>query len=625
MLRFVAPKLMLAALLVLAFGVPASARLSDVEATYAVDFARLSQATYSLEYTPMSSTRGGTWLRRDFGATLSGLNWMLFERVDSAGRKEWFLAYTGTQLAKSWMGLPDPFDVQADVQQALSVTGASTPQQYRDALAVAQRVKKLAAAAGASLFVGGHSLGGGDAQYVSLHTGLPAYVFNSAGLSAGSVHGGSLEATANLIQAANRNVVNVSLRLDPVSHLFQSAHWQLGTRHELELPADTDAGFLRLSAHDVGPLIRSLERDYGVVALPRPAALPSLAERDEPGAAWLRASRRTAQSASVIDAAVNELRRLKNDDGLGSRLLTPADGRSARLKDGMAKALDYALAVHDVVEALGDDLRAGHEGRFVAVRSETVEAVVNLALLLKEKPTFGVDAFTFATTRTLATKRVTIDDIEHFADAAVGLSWGLLGLVVGKGDAKVAAAYDDFGRTAAELGREATRQPIAWAFARWGAQTPRHLEDMWRTVQRRAVASGIDVRSIDQVYGRDFLLREAGFTASDLDRLAREADKLRAKAVGTATRGLVDPVRVEEAKRRFAVPGDSSLLPTIRPVGFPPPPCPPGSPRCGGGGGVAGVRIDGPIERHAATSPIARRILDSRPKNTDPLSWSVGE
>jgi hypothetical protein len=598
----------------------AADRLPDREVPFALDFARLSHAAYFLDYTPIPSTRGGTWRRIDFGSTASGLNWMLFARADGGGRTEYFLSYTGTQL-RSWAGGVDAFDLLADYQQATSATRLQTPQQYRDALSVADAALRRAGQDGAWLTVGGHSLGGALAQYVSFHRGVRAFVYNSAGLSRGSLDTGLLHSTsAERRSLASSNVVNVSLRQDPVSHLLGRVGdvvWtQLGRRYELELPAAVAPGPLNVAAHDQRHVIGALERDYGAAPVP-------LAPDASPGDLRERMSTlggRLSDGVTLIDGAVAALRRHHLGDERVWRVITPPDGSpGARTKDLLLDGLTIVEGVHDVLRAVEHDLAAARDGSFVPVRSETIEACTAFGLALSSRPTFGLDALGFAAARTVATRQMTVDDVELFADAAVGLSWGLLGLAWSRGDAKVAGAFEDVGRASARLGRDVT---FKWFVRLANPRLGRDVEDMWRALQRRAVASGLPVQSIEQVFGREFLIAEAGFDERALARLAREADHLRGKSHATFASAPRSGAADDARRRALGRTGMEPLAPDTRRAFVPPPPCPPS--QCGGGAPVGGVKIAGPVERKVGPLPGAHDVLEGRPHEAGQLTWPVG-
>ena len=151
----------------------------------------------------------------------SGLYWSLYERRLSNGNVERTLAFAGTENLKR--NTPNPNDIKisdwipTNIQQGLSL---GTPKQYKEGLKIAEHYAEEAyKTPNMSFTVTGHSKGGGIAQYVSINTGIRAYVYDSAPLAWYS-RTFTKNWTASQTQKenlANTNIVSVFLKSDEYS------------------------------------------------------------------------------------------------------------------------------------------------------------------------------------------------------------------------------------------------------------------------------------------------------------------------------------------------------------------------------------------------------------------------
>lgn len=215
-----------------------------------IDYAQLSEAVYADRHAP-PLPEGWKLLERD--ATLSGLQWGLYERQGPNGTRERVLAFAGTQDLKDWLTNAD----QA-LRKGIPGTGISIPSvaipadQYQEALQVAMRfVEAKDKDAKMSLAIIGHSLGGALAQYVALKTGLKAVLFNAAALGTETVR----DIAAPLLAAASRQITHITMRDDPVHNLTRAVLGgkHFGVEYEVE-PMPGTAGIAPLDA----PLLTSL-------------------------------------------------------------------------------------------------------------------------------------------------------------------------------------------------------------------------------------------------------------------------------------------------------------------------------------------------------------------------------
>lgn len=173
--------------------------------------------------------------------TGSGLVAQILRKGAGWGGRETAVVFRGTASAK------DGFE---DVRQHL---GTSTTRQYDEAVALVRAVRETTTG---PLVLLGHSLGGGQAQYVLAMNGDLADIrgvgFNSAGLSAPSI--GRIEASrgeGDTIRAAGA-FSNIRMENDFVS----SEGVLIGK--SITVPSSGESG---LSAHSITALAEAMERD----------------------------------------------------------------------------------------------------------------------------------------------------------------------------------------------------------------------------------------------------------------------------------------------------------------------------------------------------------------------------
>ena len=138
----------------------------------------------------------------------SGLEWAVYERTTTTGKRERVLAFGGTD--DWWKELPQSVD-----QALFGVTDG----QYAEADGIAKDVSEKASKDGLPLTITGHSLGGGLAQYVALQINsrnTQAVVFNSAPIDFSTSLAESLRQRLRG-QSAEDLITNVQVIGDPVS------------------------------------------------------------------------------------------------------------------------------------------------------------------------------------------------------------------------------------------------------------------------------------------------------------------------------------------------------------------------------------------------------------------------
>jgi hypothetical protein len=183
-----------------------------------IDYAQLSEAVYADRRMP-ELPDGWRLLERD--ATLSGLQWGLYERQGPNGTRERVLAFAGTQDLQDWLTNADQAVRQGIPGTGITIPGVTIPaDQYREALQVATRFIEAKDKDGKmSLVITGHSLGGGLGQYVSLKTGVKAVLFNAAALGPETLR----DIAPQLREGSSLQITHISLHGDLVHNSTRSA------------------------------------------------------------------------------------------------------------------------------------------------------------------------------------------------------------------------------------------------------------------------------------------------------------------------------------------------------------------------------------------------------------------
>ncbi|TDD98565.1 alpha/beta hydrolase family protein [Flavobacterium cellulosilyticum] len=149
----------------------------------------------------------------------------------------------------------NPLDLQDWVnngQQALGYVSA----QYYQSVANANVLATWAANNGYTLSFTGHSLGGGLANANALATGLPATIYNPAGLSDATVNDPNLNLNLNYSSKVTAFIVQG----EPVDYLNTKLDTPVrGTRNYIGLPQDTNSLYGTLSNLTIAGLISTVQ------------------------------------------------------------------------------------------------------------------------------------------------------------------------------------------------------------------------------------------------------------------------------------------------------------------------------------------------------------------------------
>jgi len=156
------------------------------------------------------------------------------------------------ELIYATAGTDDFNDVINDAQQALGAVS----KQYYQSVKNAGILATWAANNGYTLSFTGHSLGGGLANANALATGLPATIYNPAGLSNATVNDPNLNLNLNYSSKVTAYIV----RGEPVDYLNTKLGTPVrGTRNYIGSPQDTNSLYGTLSNLTIAGLISTVQ------------------------------------------------------------------------------------------------------------------------------------------------------------------------------------------------------------------------------------------------------------------------------------------------------------------------------------------------------------------------------
>lgn len=149
--------------------------------------------------------------------------------------------------------------------------------------------------------------------------------------------------------------------------------------------------------------------------------------------------------------------------------------------DVLKKALNNVQSIYDFQIALEKDLDRNSKGNYTFLSSHTLEQASRFGLsvlidtvenfqktkiLNKNIPvsTYGLDDLVIASAKHIGSGHANVETITSYVDGLNKAVWGVLGLVVSKGDPKVAKAFQEIGNTSAKLGRLLTASSFIKAY-----------------------------------------------------------------------------------------------------------------------------------------------------------------
>lgn len=142
------------------------------------------------------------------------------------------VAFRGTELT-------DWGDIKTDVDSFLG----GKPEQYQGAINFVEQLQKDGLQGVTNIKLTGHSLGGGLASYVAIHNGLPAAVFNAAGLGR--------ELRKNV--AKDMDIANIVRNIDVVGDPVSALGGQVGRIYELPIPTSWIGKDTWIDARNIPP------------------------------------------------------------------------------------------------------------------------------------------------------------------------------------------------------------------------------------------------------------------------------------------------------------------------------------------------------------------------------------
>lgn len=166
--------------------------------TSVVDLAKLSNAVYS------DKVKVGQWLRVGLPFTVngSGFKSALFQNMQS---NDYALAIAGTEPT-------DTDDLKSDVQIAFG----NVPNQHRVARSAYHSVAGVTGGL-SSVYITGHSLGGGLASMLGKEHGDPCVTFNAPGMARSFAALTKSEPGLSAVKDENRKILHIRAAFDAVS------------------------------------------------------------------------------------------------------------------------------------------------------------------------------------------------------------------------------------------------------------------------------------------------------------------------------------------------------------------------------------------------------------------------
>lgn len=148
-------------------------------------------------------------------------------------------------------------------------------------------------------------------------------------------------------------------------------------------------------------------------------------------------------------------------------------------------------------------------------------AKVSLAAKDALKPKFlfldGIQDLAMAGAHHIQSRRLDIDTATKYVDAVNNLAWTGLGVAACGGGAGCTAAIQQFGVTAAKIGRDSTESLFKKGVLAVRGQD-RKVVAQWLTLQQKRIQLGLSPQTISEAYGNE-ILKENGLSDTQIQKL----------------------------------------------------------------------------------------------------------
>lgn len=310
-----------------------------------------------------------------------------------------------------------------------------------------------------------------------------------------------IDAIASMAQHAKRvAVVGKGPEAKRLTHLFRQ---RLGARNVMRIAEETSTAGARKQSADFDPDLIVGVREY---AFDPPSRLERHIVRTETALRFAELLRTSAVAAQAFQVHANtrlmesdpvlRARKDRLDAILGNALIGPDPQGRLDLWKKVAKGIDWGITA-------GRDVKLLSDGKWTLMDSHVVQKVIDTLIdkgldhyrsrlmmpIAKQwvgrrtlQAAFGAGDLAKAVITHAKSRSLTVDVVDQYCQAAVGATWGALGMVISGGNVKVGQAFHDLGLALGKVGQAALREPIRHAYASLATDMNQALTD-WHAQQ----------------------------------------------------------------------------------------------------------------------------------------------